>query len=342
MRGLHLRRRHFLAGIGLVACTRPAETPPAARVVKRPAVELYSVFDLPDGDPRSRELSGAAWDAVLHSLWVVQDESAMIVRLAPNAALSRWEFAETVHVSAGGPVDLEGLVVTRDGFIVCSEEGPRVIELSRSGQFVREVVLPEHFHDARHNKSLESLTLTPSGRYLFTTTEVALRRDGDLATLAAGTRVRIIRIDRQTGAIDEFAYATDPAPYETGDWGVSDLAAVDENELLVLERGWTHSIGNTARIHKVTVAAQPSCGLVDALSAATPALRKQLFVDLGQLPAHDIPQPKQPQSNPILDNYEGMALGPRLADGRPSVMVVSDDNGNANQVARILVLACNT
>lgn len=339
MRGPRLHRRHFLAGLGLVACTKPTETvSPRAR---RPLVELYSVFDLPSADLRSRELSGIAWDPDLRSLWAVQDESAVIVRLTPNAAMNRWDFAEAIHVSCGGPVDLEGIVVTKDGFMVASEEGPRVIEISRTGTFVREITLPERFHNARHNKSLESLTLTPSGRYLFTTTEVALPLDGDVATLEAGTRVRIIRIDRHTGEHEEYAYATDPAPHATGDWGVSDLAAFEENELLVLERGWTHSVGNTARIHRVAIEARTSCGSLDSLSAATPALTKRPFVDLGQLTSRGLPEPKQPQSNPILDNYEGLAIGPRLDDKRPTVIVVSDDNGHANQVARILVLAVN-
>jgi len=300
------------------------------------------VFDLPSSDVRSRELSGIAWDPNVKALWAVQDESAIIVRLAPNAAMNRWEFAETIHVTAGGPVDLEGIVVIKDGFIVVSEEGPRVIEISRTGQLVREIHLPDRFRDARHNKSLESLTLTPSGRYLFTTTEVALPCDGDIATSDAGTRVRIIRIDRQTGEIDEYAYATDPAPYATSDWGVADLAAFGENELLVLERGWARSIGNTAHIHRVTLDPVTSCGNVESLSPATPALKKRPFVDLGQLTMRGLPAAKQPQANPILDNYEGLAIGPRLEDGRPSVIVVSDDNAHANQVARILVLACNT
>ncbi|MBX3227114.1 MAG: esterase-like activity of phytase family protein [Labilithrix sp.] len=340
MRGLPLQRRHFLAGLGLAACTRQN----GASAPRRPraAVELYSVYDLPATDARSRELSGIAWDGATRSLWAVQDESALIVRLAPNADFTRWDFAEMVHVTCGGPVDLEGLVMTKDGFIVASEEGPRVIEISRTGQFVREIVLPERFRDARHNQSLESLTLTPSGRWLFTTTEVALPRDGSVATLEAGTRVRIVRIDRETGEIDEYAYATDPAPYATGDWGVSDLAAVGENELLVLERGWTRYRGNTARIHRVTLDASTSCAAIDALSAATPALTKRLFVDLGQLTFRGLPAPKQPQSSPLMDNYEGLAIGPRLEDGRGSVIVVSDDNAHDNQVARILVLAVRT
>lgn len=338
-------RRQFLAGLGglgLAACTRQTEGVSAPRLGSKPrSVELYSVFDLPADDVRSKELSGIAWDSAGNVMWAVQDESPSVVSLVPDADLRSWKFQSTIQVSCDWTLDLEGIVLTKDGFILASEAGPRIVEVGRDGHFVREVILPERFRDARHNKSLESLTLSPSGRYLFTTTEVALPRDGDVATLEAGTRVRIIRLDRVSGQIVEYAYATDPSPYAYGDWGVADLAAISDNELLVLERGWAAMRGNTARIHHVTIDDSSStCTQIDALSSATPALTKRLYVDLGHLVGKNLPTPKQPQANAIMDNYEGLAFGPKLEDGRNSLIVISDDNGHSNQVARILVLAC--
>ena len=328
-----------LAGLGLVACTRQTETATPRRLNHAP-VELYSVYDLPSDDARSKELSGIAWDPAANLLWAVQDESPSVVALVPDPQLRSWKLAQTIQVTCDGTLDLEGIVLTKDGFILASEDGPRVVEVRRDGRFVREIGLPERFRDARHNKSLESLTLTPSGRFLFTTTEVALPRDGDVATPEAGTRVRIVRLDRETGRIDEYAYATDPAPFANGDYGVADLAAVSDNELLILERGWAAMRGNTARIHHVTIDDHTStCGSVDSLSAATPALTKRLYLDLGHLVAKGLPTPKQPQANAIMDNYEGLSIGPKLEDGRSSLIVISDDNGHSNQVARILVLA---
>lgn len=333
-------RRHFLAGAGLVACTRRTETA-APRPSSPGPVELHSFFDLPADDPRSRELSGIVWDPSEGVLWAVQDESPNLVALAPDAGLHTWRFGKALSIAYPAELDLEGVVLTAAGFIVASETGPHLVEVDRSGRFLRELPLPERFRDARHNKSLESLTLSPSGRYLFTTTEVALPCDGELATLAAGTRVRIVRMDRRTGQIDEYAYATDPAPYDHGDWGVSDLAAISDDELLVLERGWAERRGNTARVHYVTIDDHTTtCGGVDALSSTTPSLTKRLYVDLARLVARGLPAPKQPQDSAIMDNYEGLAIGPRLPDGRASLIVVSDDNGHSDQVARLLVLAC--
>ena len=274
-------------------------------------------------------------------MWAVQDEVPVVVSLAPASDLRSWSFQTSVRFSFDEPLDLEGIVITNEGFIVCSEIGPRILEFTRDGRFMKEIPVPERFRDARHNKSLESLTLSPSGRYLFTTTEVALPCDGDFATTAAGTRVRIVRIDRQTGEVEQYAYATDPSPYSSGDWGVADLAALSDTELLVLERGWALLRGNVAHIHQVTLEERTVCGGIDALSPASPALKKRLFLDVNSLVARGLPEPKQPQANWLMDNYEGLALGPRLEDGRATVLLISDDNAHATQVARILVLACS-
>jgi hypothetical protein len=40
-----------------------------------------------------------------------------------------------------------------------------------------------------------------------------------------------------------------------------------------------------------------------------------------------------------LDNYEGMALGTVLADGRRTLLLVNDNNYNSHQVAALCGLA---
>lgn len=312
---------------------------PAPPACSPPPVELWSSFDLPTGDPRCRELSGIAWDAKEGALWAVHDESPSIVALIPDRELRTWRLGETVELEIEGRVDLEGLAIVPEGFIVCSEKGPRIIELDRGGRFVRDIALPPHFVTARQNKSLESLTVSPSGRYLFTTTEAALERDGEVASARAGTRVRIVRMNRSNGDASEHVYETDPVPYDDGDWGVSDLAALDDSVLLVLERGWSKGRGNTVRVYQTALDPRASCTGVDALERSSPALAKTLRVDLSKLVAGGLPKPKQPQATPLLDNFEGLALGPPLLDGRRSLLMVSDDNGHPDQFARVLVLA---
>ncbi|MBX3190734.1 MAG: esterase-like activity of phytase family protein [Labilithrix sp.] len=292
---------------------------------------IWTVFDLPD-DPRSRELSGIAWDPSRRVLFAVQDETANIVPLEPHEDFHRWTLGTPIPLSVPGKLDTEGIVIVDDGFIVASEIGPRIIEVDRVGRFRRDVALPAKFSEALGNKSFESLSASPDGRYLYTASETALPRD-------AGARVRILRLDRKTGEAVEHAYATDVAPRD--DYGVADLAAFGAEELLVLERGWTQGVGNAARIHRTSLAdASAICHGVESLAADAPVLAKTLLVDLERLPLPSrLPPPKQPQPTPLMDNYEGIALGPPLPDGRRALFLVSDDNGRSDQFSRIVVLA---
>ena len=317
-------------------------TPPATRSRAGSAdrVELYSWFDLPSDDPRSRELSGIAWDAPSRTLWSVQDASANLVPILPDRDFKRWSLGTTIELRTSFPLDLEGVVVLDDGFIVASEKGPRILEVDRAGKLRRDIPLPAHFADARDNKSLESLTMDPGQRFLFTTSEGSLSCDGELANPQRGARLRILRIDRQNGAYEEHAYTTDPAPHTSGDYGVADLAALSKDDLLVLERGWTRGEGNTARVYRAQLTdGSASCLSLPSLGEGTTALAKNLVIDLSTLPAQGLPASKQRQKSALLDNFEGMAIGPRLPDGRASILLISDDNGRSDQFARILVLA---
>jgi hypothetical protein len=302
-------------------------------------VEIWSWFDLPD-DPRSRELSGIAWDDAKRLLWAVQDESSSIVSIVPDRELKKWSFGSGIELKLTFPLDLEGIVVMPDGFVVASEIGPRVLEVDRSGKLRRDIALPAHFAKARENKSIESLTMSPGGRYIFTTTEAALISDGANPTPSAGTRLRILRVAMDGGETVEHAYATDPLPHASGDYGVADLAALSSDDLLVLERGWTRGSGNTARVYRVSLAdTRSSCLDAAALLPDGPVMEKRLVVDLAKLVVHGLPPARQKQDAPLLDNFEGLALGPPLPDGRSSLLVVSDDNGRTDQFARIVVLA---
>jgi len=306
---------------------------------RRP-VELIAWFDFPKDDPRSRELSGIAWDDASKTLWAVQDETPNIVPLVPDAKLATWAFGPTIHVDADGKLDLEGIAVLPDGFLVASEIGPRIVETDRMGKARRDVALPPKFSEAVRNKSLESLVLTPDGRFLFTTTEIGLPRDSPRATTQRGARVRILRVDRTTGENVEHAYASDPVAREDEDYGIADLAALSEDQLFVLERGFAKGVGNRVRIYSVDMRdAQSVCGSVESI-ADLPVLPKTLLLDLATLPVPPgLPPAKQPEASPLLDNFEGLAIGPRLPDGRRALFLVSDDNGHAFQFARLLVLA---
>ena len=320
--------RSALALLFAGACGTTPRTPrPAA------AVRVWSWFDLPRSDPRSRELSGIAWDDAARRLWAVQDETRDLVTLVPDADLRTWSFGPSVRIASELAADLEGIALVPGGLAVASEKGPHVLEIDRDGRLLRELPLPSELAEARHNKSLESLTATPDGAALYTASEDALPRD-------AKRRHRIVRLDRTTGAATEHAYASDEAAHGH-DHGVADLAAIADGDLLVLERGWAPGHGNTIRIYRVRLADASTCTGAPRLASSSPTTDKQLLVDLASLPTDGLglPPPAQPQPSPLLDNFEGLALGPRLPGGDRALLLVSDDNARPDQVARLVVLA---
>jgi hypothetical protein len=311
-------RRSFLAAAALVAC-RGARVPDATR-----AVAVWSWFDLPR-TAYTHGLSGIVWDARDRSVYVVQDKLPNIVALEPDRDLRTWKVGARVELALP-ELDLEALAISPNGFIVASEAGTRIFEVDRGGHLLGEIAVPRSLRGSRDNQSLESLAATPDGRYVFTANEEATVDDGPVASAARGTLVRIVRIDRSTGEIVERPYLTDRG-FDDGDYGVADLAAVSPTEVLVLERGWSKARGNRARIYRAALGETETT--------------KQWIVDLESLDTRGLglPAPREAQPTPLLDNFEGLGIGPRLPNGRSSLLLVSDDNSRERQVARVLVLA---
>jgi hypothetical protein len=62
-------------------------------------------------------------------------------------------------------------------------------------------------------------------------------------------------------------------------------------------------------------------------------VKKTLLMDLASV------QGLNPDLAPNLDNFEGLAFGPRLPDGRATLFLVSDDNFRAEQRTWFLLFA---
>jgi len=309
------------------------------------SVTVYSVFELPPTIP-TQTLSAIAFEATTKTLYALRDIDARIVPLVSVDDYKTWK-AETPIQLTGRPSsgwDGEGLVLANGGFIAVTEETvPTVERFDATGKWLDKVAIPARFaSQAQGNKGLESLTISPSGNYLFTANEGALTTDGPLATSSKGQLVRILRLDAtkpSNGGDEEHAYRTEPSSPSGGTMGVTDLAALSDDTLLVLERGFKADYGNTVRIFRVEFGSSVRVDAVASLDDMTPVLKKTLVVDLSELPSDGITHPG-PQPNPILGNYEGMALGPTIADGRRLLFLITDDNASPiDQVSRVLVLA---
>jgi hypothetical protein len=304
--------------------------------------EVYGHTDLPR-KAATQGLSATAFDPSTRTLYALRDNVPSITPLQANDDYTVFTPGPPIALT-GRPSaewDGEGLVLSNGGFVaVTVETVPTVERFSLDGTYVEPVTFPAIYEKQRGgNKGLESLSLSPTGQYLFTCNEQALLVDGAGPTKQAGSVVRIARLSASTLQGTQHAYRTEPLGAGTGgDMGVSDLAALDDETLLVLERGYQSDIGNTVRLFRVSLSGAADVSALDALPADVAALPKQLVVDLATLPSSGFTHPST-QPNPILDNYESLSLGPSLPDGRKLLFVTSDDNAQSVQVARVLVLA---
>lgn len=199
---------------------------------------------------------------------------------------------------------------------------PWVRSAGLDGSFLGEFALPEDLrmsadeHGPRRNGTLEGLTLTPDGRHLWAAMEGPGYEDGPPPDAQRGALTRVFRFDADSGAVDgRYTYPLDPVSAGPGgDNGLSDLVALDDRNFLVIERGFGTHVA--VRIYRAS--------LVDGSTEMTKTLLADLTSTPGLAP---------------LDNIEGITLGPKLPDGRQSVIAVSDDNFSPTQVTQFLLFA---
>lgn len=220
--------------------------------------------------------------------------------------------------------------------------------------------VPAVFDAFRYNRSFEALTLRPDGLEMWACNEEALCRreaegrtakkaapvrattpdvdDGPRATRAHGTCVRLQRFTRPAPeaawtAAGQWMYVTDSVG--GGDFagksrcGVSGLLCLGDGTLLVLEREMSIKKGKVlpsfrCRIYEIDFNHADDVADVVALkeTARRPVAKRRLF-----------------GAHTGLAMYEGICLGPALADGSRSVLLISDgDDGAANRILAFRLL----
>lgn len=196
------------------------------------------------------------------------------------------------------------------------------------------------------NYNFESLAFDSVRQYLWTIPESTLRKDGQPATPQNGlaNQLRLMRLDwgkmkenrnkeeyseqvsskKDSRYMTPYAYQMDqPSTHKKADFyvmGVSELCALPDGQLLVLER--------EAFIPKIKIGAFCKCKLYlinplnseefsrkENFSSDTPFLKKRLLTEW---------KTGLSLSKRSFANYEGMCLGPKLEDGSQVVILLSD------------------
>jgi hypothetical protein len=262
---------------------------------------------------------------------------------------------------AKGTIDPEGIALTPRQSVFISSEGvtkdgvnPFVNEFDLATGEQRSVLsIPDRFlpksgenpTGIRDNQGFESLTLSAvgfaSGQQLepfrlFTANESALAQDlppnfppDTLPPVSAPVRVLHYLVGEEAAStmlISEHVYLLDQPPPEAQNQGLTELLVLDQaGHFLSLERSFGAGFG--AKLFQIAMGgANDTSGFEafpEGIGGITP-IRKELLLDLAEL---GIP----------LDNLEGMTLGPQLADGTQTLLLVSDDNFNDLQATQFLL-----
>lgn len=330
----------------LVAASRPASKAESRGTVapSSPLLALVELEGILGSD--AHELSGTYYDSSTRALYALSDRSRRLACLKVSPDYRSLSPCDGIPLDGSQSSQWDGEALTWKGgefYVVANETNAEVERFDNTGRFGGKVPIRPAFYDrVLDNKGLESLTISPTGKALFVANEFALRDDP--TDPSTGTIVRILRRSFDGGSDMACVYRTEPY---RGQFGVSEMLALSDTELLVLERDYVVGEGNTVRLFHVELGEENlgpagACGpevlSPSPLKSSVPVLAKTLVLDFSSLPSQGVPHPGL-QRNNILDNYEALALGPRLEDGRYILFVTSDDNGNATQVARTLVLA---
>ncbi len=264
---------------------------------------------------------------------------------------------------SSGSLDPEGIALGADGTLYVSSEGdanqlidPFVRAIAPDGSFISELPIPaiylptaDQTSGIRNNLAFESLTITPDQRFLYTATENALFQDGPAADVDQPSLSRILKYDLATGKpVASFVYEIDavPALPEPADGfrtnGLVELLAVDNNgTLLALERGFSAGQGNTVKLFEVQTQ-----GALDVLSLDNLFRENPLEDGEESLPPGSFEIDPAVTKRELLDieldlgiepdNLEAIAFGPKLPDGRQSLIIASDNNFSNTQLTQFL------
>lgn len=278
--------------------------------------------------------SGIAW-AGGERFYVVSDHDragqavvrALDVTFDPQTgAVARQALGAPVALE--GNRDSEGVAwdVAAKRLWVSDEEGAMVRAFGLDGRATGErVPVPEIQRTQMvPNCSLEALGISEDGRVLWTSNEEALRCDGKMASPLAGTVVRLMRYVRK-GARDAWTpagtwpYVTDRCAPSVGPCrsGLSGLCPLEDGSVLALEREVSAKTWGRCEIFRVTPSARAAATDVTGVAALTNAV----WTGVAKGRALAAFESGNPGETIV---YEGICLGPRLADGSRVVCLVSD------------------
>lgn len=242
--------------------------------------------------------------------------------------------------------DCEGVAYFNDHntIFVAGEEEQRILEYSLDGTPTgRELAIPSIMQRDKivTNLGFEALTYNANQQRFWTTTESTLPADGKQSSAKnrdVRNHLRFVCFDTTLRPLESYAYEMDLPKAKnrkaTSIHGVPSLIALDDGRLIVMEREGCFpkkEYGSWVRIklYMVNPKDEQPVSLNTPMSDVTPDvfMKKKLICSFST-------HLRIGQMN--LSNYEGMCLGPKLADGRQTLILIADSqNGLGNWLYHI-------
>ncbi|MCR6720628.1 MAG: esterase-like activity of phytase family protein [Chitinophagaceae bacterium] len=236
------------------------------------------------------------------------------------------------------------------GFLVWTSEGERTPQRSvytqptirlikKEGWVLDSFPLPTRFRfnsnpiGARDNGTLEGMSYTPDYRQLWLSVEEPLYEDGPrIDTHYNDSYLRFFGFDRfSKNQVGEYAYKADKVahgPRPTSAYrinGISEMLFLDSTRILVMERSYsTGRDGCTIKIYLADFKNATDIRKIESLQnqPAVIPMEKSLLFNLDDLGRY-------------IDNVEGICFGPKLPNGKRSIILVSDDNFSNTQETQL-------
>ena len=267
--------------------------------------------------------------------------------------------------SLGNSFDPEGFVVNpKTGtFLVSDEYGPSLYEFDRSGNKLRTFTTPSNLvpkvgsttdyngsaialtSGREGNRGFEGLAISPDGLFAYAMLQNGTVADGQLTTnattgvtsLTRGNYSRIVKFDIATGqAVGQYAYQL---KRNGQGQGISSLVAINDHEFMVLERN-NRGVGVGAdfatadkEVYKIDLTGATDVSNIDLDSGSlfTAVVKGAKVIDLDantiDLDGNGVAE----STGKSPEKWEGLAVGPRLADGSFLMLAGTDNDYSVTQ-----------
>lgn len=275
------------------------------------------------------ESSGASGNVeswCLHKLSITLDDAGTRITGAKLEGSVAVEACRDLEAVAFDPVS---------GNVWCTDETAKTIGEydPATGKRIRFLSFPDFLKDSYGGYWFEGLTISGDGLTMWAANEEALKCDDTRSSYQKGTTVRLVKFTRATAKDDWQCVAMHP--YTVDKWhnqysygsagrrGISDLVALPDGSLLVMERELSSSAAGTGTWAGFCVTLYLSIYRVtpEAMSAApnvkdVPSLLNRTVSAVSKTSLWS--------DGVTWNNYEGFCLGPRISASQCAVLAVTD------------------